>query len=103
VPPRAESNSQDIRPAFCASHALKPLTFSFIVAKPVYTLLGRKMVGTADRDDDVEHGAVLLGKLWDVKEDERIVVRGTLRVIRHRGDVVNGLAVKAWEEVRLGE
>jgi len=32
----------------------KPVTVSLIVAKPVYTLLGRTMVGAADRDDDVE-------------------------------------------------
>src|SRR4051812_35885224 len=71
----------------------KPVTVSFILAKPAITLLGRTMVGPADRGDDVEWGAVLLGKRYDVKEGERLVVRGVLRVIQHRGDVVNGVIV----------
>jgi len=61
------------------------------------------MAGPADRDDDVERGAVLLGKRLDVKEGERLVVRGTLRVIHHKGDVVNGVIVPAWFEVRVTE
>ncbi|MCE9560680.1 MAG: hypothetical protein K8U57_01370 [Planctomycetes bacterium] len=81
----------------------KPVTVSFLVAKPAYTLLGRTMVGAADRDDDVERGAVLLGKRLDVKEGERVVVRGVLRVIHHRSDVVNGVIVPAWVEVRVTE
>ncbi|MCE9564426.1 MAG: hypothetical protein K8U57_20505 [Planctomycetes bacterium] len=81
----------------------KPATVSFVVAKPSYTFLGRTMVGPADRDDDVERGAVLLGKRLDVKEGERLVVRGVLRVIQHKGDVVNGVIVPAWFEVRVTE
>ncbi|MCE9567331.1 MAG: hypothetical protein K8U57_35465 [Planctomycetes bacterium] len=52
----------------------KPVTVSFIVGRPTYTLLGRTRVGAADRNDDVERGAVLLGKRFDVKEGERVVV-----------------------------
>jgi len=43
----------------------KPITVPPIVAKPAYTLLGRTMVGAADRDDDVERGAVQLGKQFE--------------------------------------
>ncbi len=50
----------------------KTLTVSFIVAKPMYTFLGRTMVGAADRDDGAERGAVLLGRRLDVKEGERL-------------------------------
>ncbi len=79
------------------------LTVSFVVAKPVYTFLGRTMVGAADRDDGAERGAVLLSRRLDVKEGERLTVRGKLRVIRHRGDVVNGVSVPAWLELRVEE
>ncbi|MCE9566535.1 MAG: hypothetical protein K8U57_31310 [Planctomycetes bacterium] len=68
-----------------------------------HTLLGRTMVGAADRDDDVERGAVLLGKRLDVKEGERVVVRGVLRVIQHKGGVVSGVIAPAWLEVRVTE
>ncbi|MCE9564441.1 MAG: hypothetical protein K8U57_20580 [Planctomycetes bacterium] len=81
----------------------QPVTVSFIVGRPTYTLLGRTMAGTVDRDDDVERGAVLLGKRLDVKEGERVTVRGTLRVIQHKADVVNGAIVPAWYEVRVTE
>ena len=81
----------------------KPVTVSLIAAKPAYTLLGRTMLGCADRDDEVERGAILMGRRFDVKEGERIVVRGTLRVVRHRGDVVNGVIVPAWWELRVEE
>lgn len=74
---------------------------TFIVAKPVYTLNGFTVVGAADRDDGAERVAVLAGRRLDVKEGARLVVAGRLRVIRHRGDVVNGQAVPAWDEVRV--
>jgi hypothetical protein len=61
-----------------------------------YTLIGRTMVGAADRDDHAERGTLLLGKRLDVKLGERLTVRGTLRVIQHKADVVNGVIVSAW-------
>ncbi len=79
------------------------LTVSFVVAKPLYTFLGRTMVGAADRDDGAERGAVLLGRRLDVKEGERLTVCGKLRVIEHRGDVVAGVIVPGWVEVRVVE
>jgi len=81
----------------------KAVTVSLIVAKPVYTLLGRTMVGAADRDDDVERGAVLLGRRFDVKEGERLVVRGTLRTIYHPPCFVGGVAVAGWWGIRVEE
>jgi hypothetical protein len=35
--------------------------------------------------------AVLGGRRLDVKEGERLVVRGVLRVTRHKGEVANGV------------
>jgi len=81
----------------------KPITVSLIVEKPAYTLLGRTIVGAADRDDDAERGAVLLGRRFDVKEGERLVVRGTLRVIYHPPCFVGNVAVAGWWEVRVEE
>ncbi len=76
---------------------------SFVVAKPLYTFLGRTMVGAADRDDGAEREAVLIGRRLDVVEGERLTVRGKLRVIEHRGDVVNRVIVPVWSEVRVEE
>lgn len=81
----------------------RTVTASVLVQKPVYTLLGRTMVGAADRDDGAERGAVLLGRRLDVKEGERVTVRGRLRLLRHAPDMVNGTAVAAWWEVRVEE
>lgn len=81
----------------------KAVTVSFVVAKPPYTLLGRTMVGAADRDDGAERGAVLLGRRLDIREGERVTVRGRLRLLRHAPDTVNGTAVPAWWEVRVEE
>ncbi|MBA4192757.1 MAG: hypothetical protein C0467_32730 [Planctomycetaceae bacterium] len=36
----------------------KPVTVSLIAAKSAYMLLGRTMVGAADRDDEVERGSM---------------------------------------------
>ncbi|MBA4187775.1 MAG: hypothetical protein C0467_07125 [Planctomycetaceae bacterium] len=81
----------------------KPVTVSLVVATPPYTLLGRTMVGAAERDDGAERGAVLLGHRLDVKEGQRLTVRGRLRLLWHRGDVVNGVVVAGWWEVRVEE
>ncbi|VTT98984.1 unnamed protein product [Gemmataceae bacterium] len=81
----------------------KAVTVSLLVQKPPYTLLGRTMVGTADRDDGAERGAVLLGRRPDVREGERVTVRGRLRLLRHAPDTVNGAAVPSWWEVRVEE
>jgi hypothetical protein len=80
----------------------KPVTVSFLVAKPPYTLLGRTVVGAADRDDGLERTAVLLGKRLEA-EGRRVTVRGRLRLLHHRPDTVNGTAVPAWWEVRVEE
>ncbi|WP_439628198.1 hypothetical protein [Gemmata sp.] len=76
---------------------------ALLVAKPVCTLNGFTVVGAADRDDGAERVAVLVGRRLDVKEGARLVVASRVRVIRHRGDVVNGQAVPAWDEVRVSE
>lgn len=81
----------------------KAVTASLLVQKPPYTLLGRTVVGAADRDDSVERGAVLLGRRFDVKEGSRLVVRGTLRAMYHEPDTVTGTAVPGWWEVRVEE
>jgi len=81
----------------------KPVTVSFLVATPPYTLLGRTVLGAADRDDDVERGAVLLGRRFDVREGERLVVRGTLRTIYHPPCFVGSVAVGSWWEIRVEE
>lgn len=79
------------------------ITVSFLVAKPPYTLLGRTMVGAADRDDETERGVVLLGKRLDVEIGKRLTIHGRLHLIHHRGDVVNGVIVPPWWEVRVAE
>lgn len=43
----------------------------------------------------------MLGRRLEVRGGERLVVRGKLRVIEHRGDVVNGVNVPGWVEVRV--
>jgi hypothetical protein len=77
----------------------KTVTVSLLVAKPPYTLLGRTMVGAADRDD----GAELLGRRLDTREGERVTVRGRLRLVHHAPATLKGLAVPAWWEVRVEE
>jgi hypothetical protein len=81
----------------------KTVTVSLLEAKPPYTLLGRTMVGAADRDDGAERGAVLLGRRLDIREGERVTVRGRLRLVHHAPATLNGLAVPAWWEVRVEE
>lgn len=81
----------------------KPVTVSFIVGKPEYTLLGRTRVGAADRDDEVERGAVLIGRRLDVKGGERLVVRGRLQTLYHDPSFVGGVTVSGWWEVRIQE
>ena len=78
------------------------ITVWFLVAKPLYTLLGRTMVGAAERDD-ADRGLVVQGKLLDVEIGKRLTVRGRLHLIHHRGDVVNGVIVPPWWEVRVEE
>jgi len=79
------------------------ITVWFLVAKPPYTLLGRTMVGAAERDDEAEREVVLLGKRLDVEIGKRLTVRGRFHLIHHRGDVVNGVIVPPWWEIRIRE
>ncbi|VTU02460.1 unnamed protein product [Gemmataceae bacterium] len=103
--------SADLRPidlgalSLERAHTLdgRTVTVTLLVQKPAYSLLGRTAIGAADRDDGSERGAVLLGRRLDVREGERLVVRGRLDVIRHRADVVNGTVVPAWIEIRVTE
>jgi hypothetical protein len=65
----------------------------FRIAKPTYTLLGRTVIGAADRDDGAERTAVLWGKRLDLDVGQRVAVAGVLRVIDHRPDVIGGVFV----------
>ncbi|MBA4190813.1 MAG: hypothetical protein C0467_22735 [Planctomycetaceae bacterium] len=76
---------------------------SLMAAKPVYTLRGFTMVGVADHDEFIERGAVLKGDRLAIEQGKRIIVVGTLRVIRHRACVVEGVAVPEWYEIRVAE
>jgi hypothetical protein len=76
---------------------------TFRVVKPSYTILGRMVVGAADRGDEVERGAVLIGKRLDVKEGEPLTVVGVVKVIDHGGSVVNGVTMQPWSEIRIEE
>lgn len=79
------------------------VTVTFIVAKPAYTLLGRTVVGAAERDDGAERSVVRLGRRLDVRDGHRLTVRGRLILVRYRADVVAGVAVPAWDEIRVTE
>ncbi len=71
--------------------AARPVLASFLIAKPSYTLLGRTILGAADRDDGAERGAVLRGKRLELRNGERVKVLGVLRVIDHKAAVENGV------------
>jgi hypothetical protein len=76
---------------------------SFLNVAPAYTMLGRTVIGPANREDGAERTAVLRGNRLDVDEGERVNIVGTLKVIDHKPAVVNGVAVTAWVEVRVAE
>jgi hypothetical protein len=67
---------------------------SFRIAKPAGVLLGRTVVGAAERDDNAERTAVLMGKRLDLDVGRRVAVMGVLRVIDHKPDVVGGVLVR---------
>jgi hypothetical protein len=73
----------------------------FRVAKPADVLLGRTVVGAADRDDGAERTAVLWGKRLDLDVGQRVAVAGVLHVIDHNPDLVGGAFVAGWREVRV--
>ncbi len=74
---------------------------SLVVAKPAYTWGGRTVLGAEDRPDGAERGVVLKGDRLDVKEGEKLTVRGVLRVIDHPAEIVNGTVVPGWVEIRI--
>ena len=81
----------------------RPVVASFLNVAPAYTLLGRTVIGPANRDDGAERSAVLRGKRLDIDEGKRVEVVGVLKVIDHGAAAVNGVIVPAWVELRVEE
>jgi len=79
----------------------KKVTVLVRVSKPTYTWAGRTILGIGD--DDTDRSIHLLGERLDVDEGDEITVAGTLRLIRHPAQVVNGIRVREWEEIRVEE
>ncbi|MCE9566035.1 MAG: hypothetical protein K8U57_28785 [Planctomycetes bacterium] len=83
-------------------HHDKLVVASFLAMKPAFTWRDNTVLGAADYDEFVERGAVLQGN-WLNAEGKRVTVVGTVRVIRHRACVVEGVAVPEWIEIRVSE
>jgi len=76
---------------------------TFLNTAPLYTLVGRTVVGTADREDGAVRTAVLRGKRLDVEVGRRVGVVGVLRVIDHAPYFVGMVFVPGWVELRVEE
>jgi hypothetical protein len=83
------------------------VVISFTVGTPPYTaeVGGRTVTVCGPLDaDDVERVVMLRGdRLKDVDRGKRLRVEGALRVIRHPAEVVAGVEVPAWVEIRVEE
>ena len=76
---------------------------TMLIAKPTYTLLGYTAVGAADLPDEIERGAYLVGKRFDIDDGDRVTIVGTLRVVHHGPATVNRVLVPAWTERTVWE
>jgi hypothetical protein len=79
---------------------------SFLSAKPMDLRQDRRgqwwtVLGAADRDDDVERGAFVRGRRFDLDGGKRVNVVGVLRVIDHPPGFVGAVFVPAWVELRV--
>lgn len=79
------------------------VTASLLIAKPEYFLNGRTIVGGPDHFDGIERGFVLKGKRTDLKEGERITVKGRLRVIDHPPTQIGVTFFPGWREIVVVE
>lgn len=68
---------------------------------PVTLPTGDTSVGLGEADDGTERGVILRGHRLDMDPGDRLIVGGTLHVIDHPADFVNGIMVPAWVEVRV--
>jgi hypothetical protein len=59
------------------------------------------MIGTEEQSDLTERTAVNDGEHLDIDEGDEVIVVGTLRVIVHPAEVVGGVLVPVWTEVRV--
>jgi len=76
---------------------------SVLTAKPIFVYSGRTLIGGPDHLDGIERGIMLNGERFDLREGERITVRGRLRVIDHPPALVGVVFVPAWREIRVTE
>jgi hypothetical protein len=76
---------------------------TFLNAAPPYTLVGRTVVGPADREDGAVRTAVFRDRRLDVEEGRRVGVVGVLRVIDHAPCLVGTVFVPGWVELRVEE
>ena len=77
---------------------------TFLNTAPLYTLVGRTVVGPADREDGAVRTAVLRGTRLDVEEGRRVDVVGMLRVIDHAPCFVGmAFVLPGWVELRVEE
>jgi hypothetical protein len=80
---------------------------SLTAAAPCTTarVAGKVVTVTGPAKEGAEEWSVFLkgNRLYDVREGDRLRVRGVLHVIRHPTAFVNGQFVPAWAEVRLTE
>lgn len=81
----------------------KLVAASFLVAKPNDIVLGRTVIGAADRDDGAERIALLKGKRLDKEVGQRVTVIGKLRVIDHPPYFAGRELVPRWLEIRVEE
>jgi hypothetical protein len=97
-----------ITPKAAAALHGQRVTITLTPELPAYTWgKGKRLVTVAGPIpiDDVERTVMLKGNRMREadRSPERLTVRGTLRVIRHPADTINGVAFGAFTEVRVEE
>src|SRR5579884_2668522 len=71
------------------------------VGCPVDVGAGYTVVGGYEKEDGVSKSLILRGERHEIDPGDKLVVSGVLRVIEHDEDVVNGMTVPDWTEIRV--
>jgi alpha-D-ribose 1-methylphosphonate 5-triphosphate synthase subunit PhnL len=79
----------------------KKVTASLLIAKPMWMLATKTVVGGPDQLDGIDRGIVLDGERYDLNEGKRITVTGRIYVIDHPPAQVGTVFVPAWTEIRV--
>jgi hypothetical protein len=72
------------------------------ITAPGYYWNGFTILGCPERNDRIERTVMLDGERLDA-EGQEVLVAGTLKVVHHGPNVVNGMPVPAWSEIVVVE